>query len=59
MSRPMLEVSRGTRVLLGQKAGRPITHSAPMTAPARPPRPPMTAMATRASESSTVKKDSV
>ena len=55
---PMLEVSSGTRLLLGQKAGSPMTQMAPSTAPVRPPSPPMTAMDTSASESGTVKNRS-
>jgi hypothetical protein len=55
MSRPMLDVNNGTSVLSGQNAGRPMTHSAPTTAPDRLPRPPMTTMAISRSESSTRK----
>ena len=42
----MLDVSSSTVSLLGQNAGRPTTHSAPVTAPARLPSPPITAIAT-------------
>ena len=35
----MLDVSSGTVWLFGQNAGSPITHSAPVTAPARLPEP--------------------
>ena len=40
----MLDVNSGTVSFLGQNAGSPTTHSAPVTAPARLPRPPMTAI---------------
>ena len=59
MSSPMLDVSSSTVSLFGQNAGRPTTHNAPVTAPARLPSPPITAIATRVSESATVKKRSV
>ena len=51
----MLDVNNGTVVFLGQNAGRPTTHNAPVTAPARLPSPPITAIETSASESSTRK----
>ena len=51
MSRPMLEVNRGTRSLSGQKAGRPTTQRAPTTGPMRVPSPPMTTIDTSRSES--------
>ena len=51
----MLDVNSGTVVLLGQNAGSPTTHNAPVTAPARLPRPPITAIDTSFSESSTRK----
>ena len=35
----MLDVSSSTVSLFGQNAGRPTTHSAPVTAPARLPEP--------------------
>ena len=35
----MLDVNSGTRSLLGQNAGSPMTHSAPTTAPVRLPEP--------------------
>ena len=58
MSSPMLDVNSGTVWLSGQNAGRPTTHSAPMTAPARLPSPPITAIATSVNESSTRKNRS-
>ena len=51
----MLDVNSGTRLLLGQNAGSPMTHSAPTTAPVRLPSPPITAIETTSSESSTRK----
>ena len=51
MSRPTDEVNCGTSSLLGKKAGRPITHSAPRMAPVIEPSPPITAMPTTSSDS--------
>ena len=51
----MLDVSSPTVSFFGQNSGRPTTHSAPVTAPARLPSPPMTAIDTTESESSTRK----
>ena len=51
MSIPILEVKRGTRLLSGQMAGRPITHSDPRIGPVRVPRPPITTIDTSRSES--------
>ena len=42
----MLDVSSSTVWLFGQNAGSPMTHNAPVTAPARLPSPPITAIAT-------------
>ncbi len=57
-SRPTLEVSRGTRSLLGKKAGSPTTHRAPRIGPPTEPRPPMTTIETSVNESFTVKNRS-
>ena len=46
-------------VLSGKKAGSPITHTAPMTAPAVEPMPPITIMATSDSETVTTKGESL
>ena len=54
-SRPTLDVSSGTRSLVGKNAGSPMTHSAPRIGPATEPRPPITTIATSVSESSTPK----
>ncbi len=54
----MLDVNSGTISFCGQNAGRPTTHSAPMTAPDRLPSPPITAIETSRSESSTRKNRS-
>ena len=47
----MLDVRRPTVWFFGQNNGRPTTHNAPVTAPARLPSPPITAMETIDSES--------
>ncbi len=54
----MLDVNSGTSVLLGQNEGRPMTHSAPTTAPERLPSPPITTIAISRIESSTRKNRS-
>ena len=54
-SNPILDVSNATKLLLGKKAGSPMTHTAPITAPLIEPKPPMTTIATRVSESLTKK----
>ena len=54
---PRLLVSTGMSAESGQKAGSPITHSAPSTGPITEPMPPITAMATTLNEVSTEKKE--